>query len=102
MVGVFTRVWGMLMLWVFIKLMLVDFGWEEIPHIYPIAATMAVVFSNKCGSEFAFVERIQHQFGREGRAVFRVASVVFASVLIAVLTVYVLVFALTFTSRANL
>src|SRR5215471_1067925 len=39
MMGVFTRVWGSLMLWVLVKLMLVNFGWEEIPHIYPIAAT---------------------------------------------------------------
>ncbi len=102
MVGVFTRIWGTLMLWVFIKLMLVDFGWEEIPHIYPIAATMAVVFCNKCGSEFAWIENVQQKFAREGRTVFRVGSVVFASVVIAVLTVYVLVFALTFTNRANL
>jgi len=102
MVGVFTRVWGSLMLWVFIKLMLVDFGWEEIPHIYPIAATMAVVFSNKCGSEFAFIERLQHSLRREGRTVFRVASVVVASIVIAVLTVYVLLYALTFVDRSFL
>ncbi len=102
MVGVFTRVWGTLMLWVFIKLMLVDFGWQEIPHIYPIAATMAVVFCNKCGSEFAFVERLQERLRREGRTGFRLASVMAASLVIAVLAVYVLLYLLTFTSRANL
>ncbi len=102
MVGVFTRVWGVLMLWVFIKLMLVDFGWQEIPHIYPIAATMAVVFSNKCGSEFAFIERLQQTARREGRTVFRLASVTVASLVIAMLAVYVLLYLLTFTHRSNL
>src|ERR1700731_1580553 len=71
MMGIFTRVWGTLMLWVFTKLMLVDFGWDEIPHIYPIAATLAVVFSNKARSEFSIIEEIQRKAGREGRSVFR-------------------------------
>jgi uncharacterized membrane protein YphA (DoxX/SURF4 family) len=102
MMGVFTRVWGTLMLWVFIKLMLVDFGWQEIPHIYPIAATMAVVFSNKSGSEFAFIERLQQRLRREGRSVFRLATVTIASLAIAVLAVYVLLYLLTFTNRSNL
>lgn len=102
MVGVFTRVWGTLMLWVFTKLMLIDFGWEEIPHIYPIAATMAIVFSNRCGSEFAFIENLQEKARREGRSVFRIATVVSAALLISILTIYVLLYALTFTSRANL
>ncbi len=102
MMGVFTRVWGVLMLWVFIKLMLVDFGWDEIPHIYPIAATMAVVFSNRVGSEFAFIERLQQKFRREGKTVFRLAVVTAASFAISVLAVYVLLYLLTFTNRSNL
>jgi hypothetical protein len=102
MVGVFTRIWGTLMLWVFTKLMLVDFGWEEIPHIYPIAATMAIVFSNRCGSEFAFIESLQQKAKREGRTIFRFATVVSAAIVISVLTIYVMLYALTFTSRANL
>jgi uncharacterized membrane protein YphA (DoxX/SURF4 family) len=102
MVGVFTRVWGSLMLWVLIKLMLVNFGWEEIPHIYPIAATLAVVFSNKAQSEFAIIEKIQRKAGREGRTVFRVAVVLVASVAIAALTVYTLLFAFSFINRSNL
>lgn len=102
MVGVFTRVWGTLMLWVFTKLMLIDFGWQEIPHIYPIAATMAIVFSNRCGSEFSFIESLQHKARREGRTVFRFATVVSAAIVISVLTIYLMLYALTFTSRANL
>ncbi len=102
MMGVFTRVWGVLMLWVFTKLMLVDFGWEEIPHIYPIAATLAVVFSNRVGSEFAFIERLQQKARREGRTIFRLAAVTAASFTISVLAVYVLLYLLTFTNRSNL
>jgi uncharacterized membrane protein YphA (DoxX/SURF4 family) len=99
MVGVFTRVWGSLMLWVFIKLMLVDFGWDEIPHIYPIAATMAVVFSNKNRSEFAFVEKLAARAGGAGT---QVAIAVLAALAIAILAIYPMLYLLTFTSRAQL
>ena len=102
MMGIFTRVWGTLMLWVFTKLMLVDFGWDEIPHIYPIAATLAVVFSNKARSEFSIMEEIQRKAGREGRSVFRLASVLVASLAISVVAVYMLVYAFTFINRTNL
>ena len=102
MMGVFTRVWGSLMLWVLVKLMLVNFGWEEIPHIYPIAATMAVVFSNKTSSEFSIVERLQRKAGREDRPVFRLASVLVASLVISVVTVYTLLYAFTFINRTSL
>jgi hypothetical protein len=102
MVGVFTRVWGSLMLWVLVKLMLVNFGWEEIPHIYPIAATLAVVFSNRARSEFSIIETIQQKAGREGRTVFRVGAVVLASVAISLLAVYALLFAMTFINRSTL
>jgi uncharacterized membrane protein YphA (DoxX/SURF4 family) len=110
MVGVFTRVWGCLMLWIFIKLMLVDFGWDEIPHIYPIAATLAVVFSNKERSEFAFVEQLQQRTARSVRAPSwdarglgaRIAIVVLASLAISVLTIYPLLYLLTFADRSSL
>jgi hypothetical protein len=102
MVGVFTRVWGSMMIWVLAKLMLVNFGFEEIPHIYPIAATMAVVFSSKVGSEFSFVERIQQKAAREGKPMLRMATVGVASLAIAVVTVYALLYALTFIDRSHL
>jgi uncharacterized membrane protein YphA (DoxX/SURF4 family) len=102
MMGVFTRVWGSMMIWVLAKLMLVNFGFEEIPHIYPIAATMAIVFSSKVGSEFSFVERIQQKAAREGKSLLRIASVGAASLVIAVVTVYALLYALTFIDRSHL
>ena len=101
MMGIFTRVWGSLMLWVFIKLMIVNFGWDEIPHIYPIAATAAIVFSNKLRTEFSFVEKIQQKAAREGRPFLRVATVAFASVVIAVLAVFTLLYAFTFIDRSH-
>jgi uncharacterized membrane protein YphA (DoxX/SURF4 family) len=102
MVGVFTRVWGSMMIWVLAKLMLVNFGFEEIPHIYPIAATMAIVFSSKVGSEFSFVERMQQKAAREGKPLLRIATVGVASLAIAVVTVYALLYALTFIDRSHL
>jgi uncharacterized membrane protein YphA (DoxX/SURF4 family) len=57
MTGVFTRLWCTIMLWVFTKLMLVDFGWDEIPHIYPIGALLAVLTSNHLGTEFDTIQR---------------------------------------------
>jgi uncharacterized membrane protein YphA (DoxX/SURF4 family) len=110
MVGVFTRVWGCLMLWIFIKLMLVDFGWEEIPHIYPIAATLAVVLTNTQRSEFAFVEQLQQRVARSVRTPswdarglgVRIAIVVLASLAISVLTIYPLLYLLTFADRSFL
>lgn len=102
MMGVFTRIWASLMLWVLAKLMLVNFGWDEIPHIYPIAATLAVIFSNKVSSEFSVIERLQRKAGREGKTVFRFASVLVASVVISVVAIYALLYALTFVNRTNL
>jgi len=83
-------------------LMLVTFGFEEIPHIYPIAATMVVVFSNKLGSEFSFVEKIQQKAAREGKTWLRLATVGVASLLIAAITVYALLYVLTFIDRSHL
>lgn len=102
MMGVFTRVWGSMMIWIFTKLMLVTFGFEEIPHIYPIAATMVVVFSNKLGSEFSIVERVQQKAAREGKTLLRLATVAAASLGIALVTVYALLYALTFIDRTHL
>jgi len=102
MVGVFTRIWASLMLWVLVKLMLFNFGWGEIPHIYPAAATLAVIFCNRVGGEFAFVEKFQLRYAREGKSLLRYAGVVAASLAISVATVYLMLYALTFSSRASL
>ena len=59
MTGIFTRFWACMMLWVFTKLMLIDFGWDEIPHIYPIGALLAVLTSNDLRTEFDVVQKTE-------------------------------------------
>ncbi len=51
MVGVFSRAWSLQLVYVFTKLMVVDFGWPEIPHLYPIGAFFLLAFSNQLSNE---------------------------------------------------
>jgi hypothetical protein len=60
------------------------------------------VFSNKLGSEFSIVERVQQKAAREGKTLLRLATVAAASLGIAVVTVYALLYALTFIDRSHL
>jgi hypothetical protein len=102
MTGIFTRVWCLMMLWVFTKLMLVDFGWDEIPHIYPIGALLAVMFSNKLETEFSRVETLEHQAARGGRPAAQLAVVVASSVAIAFAAIFPLLYLLTYADRSQL
>jgi hypothetical protein len=101
MMGIFTRLWGTIMIFMFTKLMLVDFGWDEIPHIYPIGAALAVVTSNYLRTEFHLLERLERVM-RAGSHVKRFALIAAASVAIAFLTVMPMLYALTFTDRSML
>jgi uncharacterized membrane protein YphA (DoxX/SURF4 family) len=101
MMGVFTRLWGTIMIVMFTKLMLVDFGWDEIPHIYPIGAALAVVTSNHLHPEFGLVERIERVL-RGGTPVRRWAMVAVSAAVIAFLAVMPLLYLLTFTDRSYL
>lgn len=56
MLGVFTRFWAIQMVLIFTKLMVVDFGWAEIPHVYPIAGFLVLAFSNQLSDELRSVE----------------------------------------------
>jgi uncharacterized membrane protein YphA (DoxX/SURF4 family) len=102
MTGIFARLWASLMLWAFVKLMLVDFGWDEIPHIYPIGATLAVIFSNHHNTEFDLVQRMERRMRRSDHFLKRAAVVVAASLLIAFLAIGPMLYALTFTDRSAL
>jgi uncharacterized membrane protein YphA (DoxX/SURF4 family) len=101
MMGVFTRLWGTIMIFMFTKLTLVDFGWDEIPHLYPIGAALAVVTSNHLRSEFGVLERIERALRSSGH-VKRLALVAAASVLIGFLAVMPVLYFLTFTDRSML
>lgn len=101
MTGIFTRFWACMMLWVFTKLMLIDFGWDEIPHIYPIGALLAVLTSNDLRTEFDIVQKTERSM-RGHRPLRRFALVAVASVVIAVVAILPILWGLTFSDRAML
>ena len=101
MMGVFTRLWGTIMIIMFTKLTLVDFGWDEIPHMYPIGAALAVVTSNHLHSEFGIVEKIERAW-RGGAPAKRYAMVAVSAAVIALLAVMPILYLLTFTDRSYL
>lgn len=102
MTGTFSRVWAAMMAFVFTKLMVVDFGWEEIPHIYPIGALLVVLFSNKLKSELDPIETIEERAGREGKTMKQAGIIIGSSIAIALIVVLPLLYALTFSDRSNL
>ena len=101
MMGVFTRLWATIMCVMFTKLMLVDFGWDEIPHIYPIGCALAIITSNRLRSEFNPLERIERLM-RQGSPVKRFALMGAFAVGIALLAVMPMLYFLTFTDRSML
>jgi len=101
MTGIFTRFWCCMMLWVFTKLMVVDFGWDEIPHIYPIGALLAVLTSNDLRTEFDLVQKKERGL-RGDQPLRRMALVAVSSVVIAVVAIFPILWALTFTDRSML
>jgi uncharacterized membrane protein YphA (DoxX/SURF4 family) len=101
MMGVFTRLWATIMCVMFTKLMLVDFGWDEIPHIYPIGCALAVITSNYLRSEFNPLERIERLM-RRGSPVKRFVLMGAFAVGIALLAVMPMLYFLTFTDRSML
>ena len=101
MTGIFTRFWACMMLWVFTKLMLIDFGWDEIPHIYPIGALLAVLTSNDLRTEFDVVQKTERAL-RGQRPLRRFALVAVSSVVIAVVAILPILWGLTFSDRAML
>jgi len=101
MTGIFTRFWACMMLWVFTKLMLIDFGWDEIPHIYVIGALLAVLTSNDLRTEFDIVQKTERAM-RGDQPLRRLALVAVSSVVIAVVAILPILWGLTFSDRAML
>jgi len=102
MIGVFTRLWSLLMLFVMTKLMLIDFGWAEIPHIYLIGALLAVIFSNKLTNELSRFEAGQEEARRRGDTLKRLALMIVPPVVLAILVVFPILELLTHTDRSGL
>jgi uncharacterized membrane protein YphA (DoxX/SURF4 family) len=92
MVGVWSRLWCTMMVYVFTKLMLVDFGWAEIPHLYPIGAFLAVTFSNHLSNEFYEIDALEKYQARQGKTARELA----VAAVVAVVTAGVIVFPMLF------
>ena len=102
MIGVFNRVQCSLMAFTFIKLMVVDFGWEEIPHIYPIGGMLTVIFSNRLSSEFEPLEKIEDRLARQGKTALRYIFVFGFSLGLAGLLLFPPLYVLSFFNRYGL
>ena len=68
MAGAFCRVWCLLLVFMFTKLMVVDFGWAEIPHLYYIGLFLVLLFSNQLTDEFAGIDAQTARAAREGKS----------------------------------
>jgi uncharacterized membrane protein YphA (DoxX/SURF4 family) len=99
MIGVFSRVWTSIMAFMFTKLMLVDFGWDEIPHIYPIAAMLVVIFSNQLTSEVDPIERMDEDAWRAGKTGKRISIIGATAVFSAIMIVFPLLYIISFFDR---
>jgi len=102
MIGVFTRLWATIMAFMFTKLMLVDFGWDEIPHIYPIAAMLVVIFSNQLTSEADPIEKKDLEAWRAGKPMKRAAIVGTTAVVSSVLVIIPLLYLISFFDRSGM
>jgi uncharacterized membrane protein YphA (DoxX/SURF4 family) len=100
MIGVFSRVWTSIMAFMFTKLMLVDFGWDEIPHIYPIAAMLVVIFSNHLTSEVDPIEKMDENAWRAGNTAQRVGIIGTTAVVSAIMIVFPLLYIISFFDRS--
>ena len=84
-----------MMVYVFTKLMLVDFGWAEIPHLYPIGAFLVVMFSNHLSNEFYRVEELEAYEARQGKTGREILVAAGAAVLITVVAIFPMLYLLT-------
>jgi hypothetical protein len=102
MTGTFSRVWAAIMAVVFTKLMLVDFGWNEIPHLFPIGALTAIAFNNRLKPALRPVEKLEERAGRDGKSWKQAAIIGGTAIGLAAVVVFPILFALTFSDRSNL
>jgi uncharacterized membrane protein YphA (DoxX/SURF4 family) len=102
MIGVFTRVWAAIMAFMFTKLMLVDFGWDEIPHIYPIGAMLVVIFSNRLTAETDPIEAVEEVAWREKQHVKRFAIIGGTALIVAGLLIFPLLYIISFIDRSGM
>ncbi len=102
MVGVWNRLWCIMMVFVFTKLMLVDFGFAEIPHLYPIAAFLVVVFSNHLSNEFFQIDVMEEYQARQGKTGREITVALISAAAISAVVIFPLLIFLTMVEHPNL
>jgi hypothetical protein len=102
MIGIFNRVWSTITCFVFAKLMFIDFGWEEVPHIYPITCLVALMFSNRHTNEFQGVESISDRLARQGRTLRQLAMIGLPAIITSGLLIFPVLILITFFDRSGL
>lgn len=95
MLGAFSRFWAVQMVFVFSKLMLVDFGWAEIPHLYPIGAFLILTFSNSLSDEFHWFERIREHRALKGKIGLQSLIALVVAVALAAAAIFPMLYLLT-------
>jgi uncharacterized membrane protein YphA (DoxX/SURF4 family) len=102
MTGTFSRVWAAIMAFVFTKLLVADFGWNEIPHLFPIGALGVIAFSNRLHSELDPIEALEERAGRTRKDLKQAAIILSTAIGLALGAIFPILYALTFTDRSNL
>ena len=102
MIGVFARVWSLLLVFVMTKLMLIDFGWAEIPHVYLIGPLLAMIFSNELTSELSRFEVGYEEACRRSGTVTLLVGMILPAVVLAILVIFPMLELLTHTDRLGL
>jgi hypothetical protein len=95
MMGVFCRVWCLLLIGLFTKLMVVDFGWAEVPHLYFIGLFLVLLCSNHLTHEFDWLEARAAQAAMEGSLGWRLSIALGAAAVTPLLVVYPGLYVLT-------
>ncbi len=101
MMGVFNRLWCAMMVYVFTKLMVVDFGWAEIPHLYPIGAFLVVTFSNHLSNEFYRIDELEEQEARLGKTRAEVMIAAGSALLISLVVIFPILWFLTLVKHPS-
>jgi hypothetical protein len=83
----------------FTKLMVVDFGWAELPHLYFIGIFLVLLCSNHLTDEFAWIEDRTIQPAPEGRQGRRLLIALGSAAIFAFLVIYPGLYVLTKIAR---
>lgn len=99
MMGVFVRLWSVLLITIMIKFIVVDFGWGEIPHLSLIAGFMVLLFSNHSPRSTWAGEAGKFKILQGGSGFKGLTSAV-SAMAVSALVIFPLLYLLTFIERS--